>query len=402
MCGVPGAPSAGCATGASSPRAGSQEFLVREIDGVAAHAAGRAGSGQQVSRERRCQAMGGQARNGEIVAQRIQPPNAILGGCIPLPGEQPRHDVEAGKERAFPPRERSAARLARITAGSSAAHKAPCGASRRPPRGPARPCTAPRPALARARPPNRLASDMCSRAARFAPSWNATRSQAETSAMPSRHIASVIGVARRERYGLDELCEGVEAGRRRERRAAGPASAPGRRVRRAGASTRAGGWPSRRARATPGRRSSSPPRRCPPSSGPQSMGADGHAQRSPVADDFEVVQRVAAIRQQRRHRLARVDDAAATDGNNRVAGRRRRGAVAARTSRVSAPPVTMTRAATRPVGIERSTAAPRPHPRAAGNEQRATAELRAQGPGNCEAASRAKHDPPGGAETRRP
>ena len=43
------------------------------------------------------------------------------------------------------------------TCGSSTAQIAPCGAGKRPPIGPAKPCTAPRPALASASPPHRLA-----------------------------------------------------------------------------------------------------------------------------------------------------------------------------------------------------------------------------------------------------
>jgi hypothetical protein len=90
---------------------------------------------------------------------------------------------------------RSAATFASTTAASSAAQTAPCGAAVRPPLTPAKPCTAPSLALARAIPPSSPHSAMSVRAARSVPSAYAVRSPVAARRNPSAAHRSVNGLA---------------------------------------------------------------------------------------------------------------------------------------------------------------------------------------------------------------
>ncbi len=100
-----------------------------------------------------------------------------------------------------------------MTCGNSAAQIAPWGAGKLPPMGPANPWTAPRPALARARPPYKLARDMSSRADLFWPLATASRNERAARRMPSTHNTSVMGLAREEVNGsINVLGERIEPG----------------------------------------------------------------------------------------------------------------------------------------------------------------------------------------------
>ena len=117
----------------------------------------------------------------------------------------------------------SARAFTRSTAGSSAAHTAPWGAANMPPIGAAKPCTAPSPALARHRPPSRLASASASRSAAsigFAGAGGGVRARQRRRRPPDpfarQPVGDGVGADRQER--LDQLRQRVEAARRQHRR----------------------------------------------------------------------------------------------------------------------------------------------------------------------------------------
>ena len=212
---------------------------------------------------------------------------------------------------ASPPRASSARTFALMTCGSSAAHTAPCGAGNRPPMGAANPCTAPRAALARASPPKRLPSAMSVRASRSLPSAHgAAQARAPRAASASRQIASVSGLALHGDVRLDQLRERVHPGRcgergRKRQRQLGIDDGQRRQHQRAAQAHllplfgHAQHGVPRHLRARAGRRRH----------GDERHGALG--ERLAAAHDFEVVERVARIREERRDSLAEVDRAAA-------------------------------------------------------------------------------------------
>ena len=164
-----------------------------------------------------------------------------------------------------------------------------------PPTGAAKPCTAPRPALASASPPNRLASARSvAPASPRSPSY-ARRSERAERARPSRHSASVSGLARAETKGSTSC---VRASRPLAAITRGGSPQQQLRVhdRRARQHQRAA---QARLDAVLGRGEHRVARhlraRCRRWSGWRRTAAGGRGERPPAADDLQVVERVAAV-----------------------------------------------------------------------------------------------------------
>ena len=222
----------------------------------------------------------------------------------------------------------SARAFTRSTAGSSAAQTAPCGAANMPPSGAAKPCTAPSPAFARHRPPNRLASARASRStgsigppARAAAYARGKRRRGARDAVARERVGDGVGADRQER--LDELRQRIETARREHR------------GRQTGEQVRIDDRHARQheraaqARLDPvlGRREHGVLRHLGAGAGggrDRDQRQRRARERLSAADHLQVVERVTAVRGQRGDRLRGVERAAAAEADHQIAARRAR------------------------------------------------------------------------------